>query len=115
MQEIIDAGLPLPAVNQVPFHLYNARAQADIHAWCIAHNITLLAYSPMGIPDWHPYPTGPGKMPASTTLEDPVLLSITANHAPATPGQVRALGGRVGVGYYASSEIFTLGVLPSER
>jgi diketogulonate reductase-like aldo/keto reductase len=122
LQEIIDAGMPLPAVNQVrnateapqwrrvqtvprllsprsapfqvPFHLYNAAAQADIHAFCYAHNITLLSYSPMGIPDWHTFPTGPGKLPAPSTTLDPVLLSIAAKHAPATPGQVR---GEVGM------------------
>jgi hypothetical protein len=97
LQEIIDAGMPLPAVNQVR----NAtvapqwrRVQADIHAFCNAHNITLLSYSPMGIPDWHTFPTGPGKLPAPSTTLDPVLLSIAAKHAPATPGQVR---GEVGM------------------
>ena len=46
LQEIIDAGMPLPAVNQVPFHLYNAPAQMDLLAFCKAHNIVLLSYSP---------------------------------------------------------------------
>jgi diketogulonate reductase-like aldo/keto reductase len=85
LQEIIDAGMPLPAVNQVPFHLYNAPAQMDLLAFCKAHNIVLLSYSPLGIPDWHAMPAS---LPASTPLEDPVLLSITAAHAPATAAQV---------------------------
>jgi hypothetical protein len=38
LQEIVDAGMPLPSVNQVPFHLYNARAQAALLAWCAAHS-----------------------------------------------------------------------------
>ena len=88
LQEIIDAGMPLPAVNQVPFHLYNAASQLALLAFCKAHNIVLLSYSPFGIPDWHSYPTGPGQLPASTTLADPVLLQIAAAHAPATPAQV---------------------------
>lgn len=88
LQEIIDAGMPLPSVNQVPFHIYNAAAQSDIHTWCKAHNITLLSYSPMGIPDWHAFPTGPGKLPVAQAINDPVLLAVAAKHAPATPGQV---------------------------
>ena len=43
LQEIIDAGMPLPAVNQVPFHLYNAAAQMSLLAFCKAHKIVLLS------------------------------------------------------------------------
>lgn len=86
LQEIIDAGLPLPAVNQIPFHLYNAAAQLPLVAWCKSHDIVVLSYSPLGIPDWHSYPTP--ALPASTPLHDPVLLAITASHAPATAAQV---------------------------
>ena len=85
LQEIIDAGMPLPAVNQVPFHLYNAAAQMALLAFCKAHKIVLLSYSPLGIPDWHAFPA---QLPARTTLEDPVLLQVAAAHAPATPAQV---------------------------
>jgi 2,5-diketo-D-gluconate reductase A len=86
LQEIIDAGMPLPAVNQVPFHLYNAGAQQELLAWCAAHKIVVLSYSPLGIPDWHAFPTP--ALPASSTLADPVLLQIAAAHAPATPAQI---------------------------
>jgi diketogulonate reductase-like aldo/keto reductase len=86
LQEIIDAGMPLPAVNQVPYHLYNAGAQMELLAFCKAHNIVVLSYSPLGIPDWHTFPTP--ALPASTPLRDPVLLAITAAHAPATAAQV---------------------------
>jgi len=85
LQEIIDAGLPLPSVNQIPYHLYTAAAQQDTLAWCKQHNIVVLAYSPMGIPDWHKYPS---QMPSTSTLTDPVLLEITAKHPGATPGQM---------------------------
>ena len=124
LQEIIDAGMPLPAVNQVrwgrrechqplfvlpapritprppppsppllpqvPFHLYNGAspANAALLAFCKAHNIVVLSYSPLGIPDWHSFPVGEGKLPAATTLEDPVLLQVTAAHPGATPAQV---------------------------
>ena len=52
LQEIIDAGMPLPAVNQVPFHLYNgaSAANAALLAFCKAHNIVLLSYSPVRLP-----------------------------------------------------------------
>jgi 2,5-diketo-D-gluconate reductase A len=86
LQEIIDSGMPLPAVNQVPFHLYNAAAQMALLAFCKAHKIVLLSYSPLGIPDWHEFPTP--ALPARTTLLDPVLLQVAAAHAPATPAQV---------------------------
>jgi diketogulonate reductase-like aldo/keto reductase len=85
LEEIISAGMPLPSVNQIPFHLYNAASQLELLAFCKAHNIVVLSYSPLGIPDWH---SMPASLPASTPLRDPVLLSITAAHAPATAAQV---------------------------
>jgi 2,5-diketo-D-gluconate reductase A len=86
IQEIIDAGMPLPALNQVPYHLYNAAAQQPLKAFCEAHNIVLLSYSPLGIPDWHAFPTP--ALPSNSTLSDPVVLATAAAHAPATPAQV---------------------------
>ena len=86
LQEIIDAGMPLPAVNQVPYHLYNAGHQQPLKAFCAAHGIVLLSYSPLGIPDWHAFPTP--ALPANSTLADPVVLAAAAAHAPATPAQV---------------------------
>ena len=77
IQEIIDAGMPLPAVNQVPYHLYNAQSQQGILKFCRSLNITLLSYSPLGIPDWHSYPTGSGELPSNTTLSDPVPGRLT--------------------------------------
>lgn len=66
LQEIVDAGLPLPSVNQIPYHLYNAVGQQDTLAWCKKHNVVVLAYSPFGVPDWHTYPVPP--MPSKSTL-----------------------------------------------
>ena len=86
LQEIIDAGMLLPSVNQVPYHLYNAAHQQPLKAFCEAHGIVLLSYSPLGIPDWHAFPTP--ALPSNSTLTDPVVLSVAAAHAPATPAQV---------------------------
>ena len=86
LQEIIDAGMPLPALNQVPYHLYNAAHQQPLKAFCDVHGIVLLSYSPFGIPDWHAFPTP--ALPSNSTLTDPVVLSVAAAHAPATPAQV---------------------------
>ena len=55
LQEIIDAGLPLPSVNQCPYNPYLASAQAELLAMCKKHNIIFNSYSPLGIPDWHQY------------------------------------------------------------
>ena len=55
LQEIIDAGLPLPSVNQCPYNPYLASAQADLLAKCKKHDILFNSYSPLGIPDWHQY------------------------------------------------------------
>ena len=79
---------PPPLSAQVPFHLYNAASPANVAllAFCKAHNIVLLSYSPLGIPDWHAFPVP--QLPAATTLADPVLLQVTAAHPGATPAQV---------------------------
>ena len=51
IQELADAGLPLPALNQCPFNPYRGSSQMDTVKWCQAHNITFNGYSPLGIPD----------------------------------------------------------------
>eukprot|EP00056_Hartaetosiga_gracilis_P015812 m.242372 g.242372 ORF g.242372 m.242372 type:complete len:354 (+) comp32836_c0_seq1:19-1080(+) len=84
IQEIIDAGLPLPAANQCPFHLYRSSTQMDTVRFCQEHNITFIGYSPLGIPDYHKFP-GPEMSP--TTLEDDVVVAIASN-VNKTPAQV---------------------------
>lgn len=66
------------------FHPYRSSSQMDTVAFNTAHNIVTLAYSPLGIPDWHVYPTP--QLPASTTLADPVVVSVAAAHG-VTPAQ----------------------------
>ena len=84
LQEIVDAGLPLPAVNQIPYHPFRSASQADTLAWCRAHNVTVVAYSPLGIPDYHAFPMASGM--TRTTLEHPTLRGVAAKHN-VTPAQ----------------------------
>jgi len=58
IQEIIDAGLPLPAVNQCPFNLWHSRdAQPDgLLPFMKNHSIIYNGYSPFGVPDRKTYP-----------------------------------------------------------
>lgn len=85
IQEIIDAGLPLPSVNQIPFHIYRSSTQMDISMFCALHGITVLSYSPFGVPDWHLYPTP--ALPAANQLQHPLVKAI-AKHNNVTPAQV---------------------------
>ena len=48
-------------------------------AWCARWGIALNAYSPLGVPDWHTFPSGSTGMSA-TTLADPVVAAIARAH-----------------------------------
>jgi methylglyoxal/glyoxal reductase len=86
--EIIAAGMPLPSLVQNPFHLYHSVAEQATIDYCRQHNILFLGYSPLGVPDWHKFPTNGTKgLPAVTELTDPVVLNIAAAHG-VTPAQV---------------------------
>lgn len=74
--EILAAGLPMPALSQNPYHLYRSSSQDGNRAYMRDHNITFLAYSPLGVPDWAHFPTSTGM--SSTMLRDPVLLQVAA-------------------------------------
>lgn len=90
LQEIIDAGLPLPSINQVSFNPYNYRTgRADLLTFCQKNRILLVGYSTLGVPDVHKFPvedqnTGLTGM-SRTLLEDPVIISLakTYNRTPA--------------------------------
>jgi 2,5-diketo-D-gluconate reductase A len=91
LAEIEREGLPLPSMNQVPFNPYRSTSQAPLLAYMRQRGIVLDAYSPLGVPDAHAFP--PGSDPARgalspTILQDPVIATIAAAHAPATPAQV---------------------------
>jgi diketogulonate reductase-like aldo/keto reductase len=81
----MDAKLPIPSVNQCHFHPYGGSAQMDKVKFCQAHDIVYLGYSPLGIPDWHKFPSGSGM--SKTALEDPTILSIASSHGK-SPAQV---------------------------
>lgn len=84
-QEIIEAGLPLPALTQNPFHIYRSSSQMDVLNFCSQHGILFVGYSPLGVPDYKHYPTP--ALPAANQLQDPTVVSIAQAHG-VTPAQV---------------------------
>lgn len=74
----MDAGLALPSINQIPHHLYRSSTQQELIQFCARHGITVVAYSPLGVPDWHDFSVSNG-LP-STQLEDPVVTRIARTH-----------------------------------
>ena len=56
LQEIEDAGLPMPAVNQVPFNLYHSSAQQKMRDYCKSKGILFHGYSALGAPDVFTFP-----------------------------------------------------------
>jgi len=77
LQEIIDAKLPLPSLNQCPFHLYRSTTQDKLRSFCKANNILFSGYSPLGVPDWWSYP---GPVMAPTPIKDPLVTQIAKAH-----------------------------------
>jgi len=86
LQEIVDAGLPLPALNQCPFHLYRSSTHQQLRDYCKAHGILFSGYSPLGVPDYHTFPIQNTGM-AFTPMQDPSVLKIAQAHG-MTPAQV---------------------------
>lgn len=82
LQEFIDAGVPLPSVNQLHHNIYG-RADPAVVAFCTANGVHVQSYSPLGVPDHKTFaaPCAP------TPLEDPVVLAAAAAHG-MTPAQV---------------------------
>lgn len=77
LEEIRAAGLPMPAMLQIPFNPALGRAQAPLREYCRAHNITVVAYSPLGTPDVPHSRPGGGNL---TLLQQPVVTAIAAAH-----------------------------------
>lgn len=86
IQEIVDAGMPLPSVNQIPIHIYRSSTQMNTILYCQRHNILVNAYSPLGVPDWQNFNTSAGM--SATTLTDPVVIAIASKYNK-TPAQVQ--------------------------
>lgn len=78
IQEIADAGLPLPAVNQVPFNLWHSRdaAPGGLLDFCRARSIAYNGYSPFAVADRHVYPGFPPSL-----VQDEALVAVAAAHA----------------------------------
>ena len=76
LQEIKDAGLPLPALNQIPINIYRLGYAAATIAWCKANGVAVNGYSPFGVLDHAHFlpPLSP------TVLEDPVVKAVAAAH-----------------------------------
>ena len=95
LQEIADAGMPLPAINQIPYHVYRSSSWAETVAWCLRNGVLVNAYSPYGAPDAHSYPTE-GTGMAASPLQDAVVLAVAAAHgrspAAVISAWLRALG-----------------------
>jgi methylglyoxal/glyoxal reductase len=47
--EIEQAGLPMPSVNQIELHPFNYAKQRQLVDWCQRHTVRLMAYSPLGV------------------------------------------------------------------
>ena len=88
MQDLLDAGLPLPAVNQIAWapgalrhgkgNAFKPEAQhnetfASLFAWCKAHGVQVNGYSPFG-----------GSGGAKAMLGDPAIKRIAAAHGVGT-------------------------------
>ena len=85
LQEIVDAGLRLPAYNQCPFHLYRSRTQQQTREFCAAHNITFGGYSPLGVPDEQIFPQKNGL--AWTPMADDRVQTLATKYS-ISPAQV---------------------------
>lgn len=78
LEEFVAAGVLLPAINQIPIHIYRSSSQSDTISWCNSHNVVVNSYSPLGVPDWHSFSTSTGM--SANALQDPVLTQIASAH-----------------------------------
>ena len=51
IREIADAGLPMPAVQQIPYNPHRYKSHATMEQQCRALGITVNGYSPFGVVD----------------------------------------------------------------
>ena len=93
IEEIIEAGLPLPAINQIPYNPHRHRSHAEMEQLCKTLGILVNGYSPFGVLDLanasgsrggHVWPPSVG---APSLLEEPIIVKIAAKHN-ATAAQV---------------------------
>ena len=62
-EEIVAAGMPLPALTQNPFHLYRSATQSDVIDYANKHGITFLGYCESPSPLKRGPRIQPGKAP----------------------------------------------------
>ena len=79
LEEIRLAGMVMPAINQIPIHIYRSSSWAETIDYCQRHGIVVNSYSPLSVPDWHVFPTSTGM--SATALVDPVVTAVAAAHA----------------------------------
>jgi len=79
LQEVKEAGLPMPSINQCPFNYYHSSVQQELRDYCAANGILFHGYSALGAPDNFIYPTQ-GTQLSYIQLVDPTILKIAAAH-----------------------------------
>jgi len=84
LQDLVDAGLPLPSVNQCPFNYYHSSVQQELIDFCRANGILFHGYSAFGAPDVFVYPIN-GTGMSFIQLEDPTLKKIASAHDVTVP------------------------------
>ena len=81
LQEILDMGGLIPAVNQVEFHPY--WHEYDLLSFCKKNNIVFNGYSPLSCPDWAPT----SHNWSHSLLQEPTIMKIAQAHK-CSPAQV---------------------------
>lgn len=72
LQELLDQGAVVPAVNQIELHPFNYRSRSEVMDFCRAHAIAVEGYSPLA---------------KARRLDDPAVHAIAQAHG-RTPAQV---------------------------
>lgn len=81
LEAIKAAGLPLPTLNQISFHLYHSTAEAGLVAYCQANGILVNSWTPFARPDsWTMQPPC-----ASSPIYDPAAAAIGAKYGVTGP------------------------------
>lgn len=93
LQEISDAGLVLPSLNQVSFSLYHSAPERDLLEFCSAHGILFNGWVPFSRSDsWVQQPPC-----APTPLEDPSAIAIAARYNTTPASLILAFQAQAGV------------------
>lgn len=80
LQEMVDAKVPLPAVNQCYFHIYRSSSNKALLDATQRLDIVYNSYSPLGVPDWHKFPPSVASAPSGRSLDEPKVAAIARSH-----------------------------------